>query len=99
MPITLFDKLGNNIDINHINLKCLCAKCDKDIKAGSYHLIIHLNFKYYGRDTKYFSETKRKKVLGTLRLHFDCFEKMAKELINLNEELEKLKIDLVAKVL
>ena len=94
---SIFGKLGNSIEIGKINLKCICAKCDKEINPQIYHLVINLNFKYYGRMARDFSEKRKKTALGTSRLHFGCFDKMSNEMIELNNNLEKLEIDLFAK--
>lgn len=89
---------SNSVEISKLNLKCLCEYCKTEISKGSYHLILNLHFRYYGYKSRDFSEKKKKNVIGTARLHFDCFSAMINELNKLDEELKMLKVDLFTKL-
>lgn len=90
---------SNSFEINKLNVKCLCEYCKTEISKGSYHLILNLHFRYYGYKSKNFNEKTKKNVIGTARLHFECFDNMINELNVLNEELKMLKADLFTKLL
>lgn len=90
---------SNSFEISHINLKCQCEYCKTEISKGTYHLILNLHFRYYGYTSKDFNEKKKKNVIGTARLHFECFDNMINELNKLSEELKMLKADLFMKLL
>lgn len=90
---------SNSIEVSKLNIKCQCEYCKNEIIKGSYHLIFNLHFRYYGFMSKEFNEKKKKKVIGTIRMHFDCFSAMLKELNQLDTELEQFKVDLFTKQL
>ena len=90
---------SNSFEISKLNVKCLCEYCKTEIEKGRYHLIFNLHFRYYGFKSKNFNEKTKKSVIGTARLHFECFTAMVNELNKLNDELEMLKVDLFTKLL
>ena len=99
MRLKMLNFKSNSLEISKLNMKCLCEFCKAEISKGSYHVILNLHFRYYGYHAKTFNEKKKKNVIGTARLHFDCFDAMIKELDNLNDELKMLKVDLFTKML
>ena len=90
---------SNSFEISKLNIKCQCEYCKTEIEKGRYHLFLNLHFRYYGFKSKDFNEKKKKKVIGTARLHFECFKVMVDELNKLNDELEMLKAELCIKLL
>lgn len=95
----MFNFKSNSLEISKLNIKCMCEYCNEEISRGTYHFVINLHFKYYGYKSINFHEKKKKKVIGTIRLHLNCLTAMVDELIKVNEELEKLKVDLFTKEL
>jgi len=87
----------NKMDISKLNVVCHCEYCNKEIGKGSYHLVLNLDFRYYGKTAK--TMRKQKTCMGNIRFHFDCFEKAVSNLSTLKEEIDQLKVALVAKVI
>jgi len=65
-----------------------CIKCAEEITKERYHLIL---------------DDKKKKIFlnnpntRKVRIHFDCFEKLTKDLVETQNKLDEIKAELMAK--
>ena len=66
----------------------VCIKCATSIDKSRYHLVLDDKKKKY-----FISNPNTKKV----RLHFECFEKLSKDLIEAQDKLDGIKAELIAK--
>jgi len=76
------------IGIDKSSTERSCIKCGCTIDKNRYHLVLD------DRKKKYFiNNSNIKKV----RIHFECFERLCKDLIETQNKLDEIKAELFAK--
>ena len=77
------------IGIDKSSTERVCIKCGCTINKSRYHLVLD------DRKKKYFFQANSRKI----RIHFECFENLSKDLIETQNKLDEIKVELITKQL